>query len=333
MGQIRVGIIGCGLIGTKRFKAFREGQVPILCDLDLEAAKKLANCGESIECTSNSSLLISHPKVEAVCIATNNRDLYELGALALNAGKHVLLEKPGALNYQQLFALAELAKKSERLLRIGYNHRFHPAIQKAREIFSSGVAGELMFIRARYGHGGRLGYEKEWRADPKLSGGGELIDQGVHLIDLVQLFAGSGFSEIDGHLETCFWDMPVEDNAFVRLKTKSNKTAWLHASCSEWKNLFCFEIYGRTGKLQIDGLGGSYGLEKLTYYQMLPEMGVPETTVYEYPQADESWRLETERFISDIGAAKNLSENDEMLCSALETLRVVAEVYRAKRTE
>ena len=88
---------------------------------------------------------------------------------------------------------------------------------KAREIFESGVMGELMFIRARYGHGGRIGYDKEWRADPKLSGGGELIDQGIHLIDLAGWFLGE-FKKIDGHAETYFWKMPVDDNAFLDLR-------------------------------------------------------------------------------------------------------------------
>jgi predicted dehydrogenase len=136
-----------------------------------------------------------------------------------------------------------------------------------------------MFIRARYGHGGRVGYDKEWRANPKLSGGGELIDQGIHLIDLAGWFLGE-FKKIDGHAETYFWKMPVDDNAFLSLRTAKNQTAWLHVSCTEWKNLFSFEIYGRHAKLHIEGLGGSYGVEKLFHYQMKPEMGIPDTKVY-----------------------------------------------------
>jgi predicted dehydrogenase len=97
---------------------------------------------------------------------------------------------------------------------------------------------------------------------------------------------------VSGHIGTFFWNMPVEDNGFALLKTAQGQVAWLHASCTEWKNLFCFEIFGRDGKLQIDGLGGSYGVERLSYYKMLPQMGPPETTIWEYPGEDLSWRAE-----------------------------------------
>src|SRR4030095_589108 len=186
--------------------------------------------------------------------------------------KHVLLEKPGALSVQELRAIEADAAKAGVLVRVGYNHRYHPACLKALEIFRSGALGQMMFVRGRYGQGGRLGYEKEWRADPKLSGGGELIDQGVHLIDLAGIFLGE-FTNVEGHLATYFWKMPVDDNAFISLRTAGGQTAWLHVSCTEWKNLFSLEIYGRQGKLHWEGLGGSYGLERLPYYNMLPQVG------------------------------------------------------------
>jgi predicted dehydrogenase len=132
-----------------------------------------------------------------------------------------------------------------------------------------------------------------------VAGGGELIDQGVHLIDLSRWFLGD-FVAVSGFAHTYFWRMPVDDNAFMTLRTAREQTAFLHASCTEWKNLFSFEIYGRTGKLQIDGLGGSYGLERLTFYKMLPEMGPPETTSWEYPRGDKSWALELAEFLEDI---------------------------------
>src|SRR5262249_24030873 len=151
-------------------------------------------------------------------------------------------------------------------------HRYHPAVRKARELIEAGAVGELMFLRGRYGHGGRIGYHKEWRSNPSISGGGELIDQGVHLIDLSRWFLGD-FEKISGIAQTFYWQMPVDDNSFLLLQTGDQKTAFLHCSCTEWKNLFSFELYGRSGKLHIEGLGGSYGPEKLTHYRMLPEMG------------------------------------------------------------
>src|SRR5262249_54851436 len=156
-----------------------------------------------------------------------------------------------------------------RRVRVGFNHRYHPALRKARELVDSGVLGPLMFIRARYGHGGRLGYEREWRANPAISGGGELIDQGVHLIDLAPLFLGE-FSAVQGIATNYFWRMPVDDNAFMTLRGPTGQVAFLHVSCTEWKNMFSMELYGRNGKLAIDGLGGSYGVERLMWYRMLP---------------------------------------------------------------
>jgi predicted dehydrogenase len=175
----------------------------------------------------------------------------------------------------------------------------HPAALKAVELFRGGALGPIMFVRGRYGQGGRVGYEKEWRADPKLSGGGELIDQGVHLIDLAGIFLGE-FTTMEGHAATYFWNMPVDDNAFLSLRNAAGNTAWLQVSCSEWKNLFSLEIYGRAAKLHWEGLGGSYGIERLTYYKMLPQMGPPETTIFEYPRGDESWKIEMSEFFEDI---------------------------------
>jgi predicted dehydrogenase len=154
-------------------------------------------------------------------------------------------------------------------------------------------------VRGRYGHGGRPGYEREWRARPEISGGGELIDQGMHLIDLSRWFLGD-FTDVQGFAHTYFWNMPVEDNGFLLLRTAEQRVAFLHASCTEWKNLFSFEIYGRNGKLDISGLGGSYGVERIAFYRMPPEMGPPETTIWEYPQPDCSWHTETAEFLEDI---------------------------------
>jgi len=181
-----------------------------------------------------------------------------------------------------------------------------------------------MYVRGRYGHGGRIGYEKEWRADPKQSGGGELLDQGVHLIDLARWFLGD-FVEVEGFAHTYYWQMPVEDNGFLLLKTARQQVAFLHASCTEWKNLFSLEIYGRQAKIDITGLGGSYGVERLTLYRMLPEMGPPETIAWEYPQEDQSWKWEFEEFLEDIRLRREPSAN---LRDAQAVLRVVQSVYR-----
>jgi predicted dehydrogenase len=324
MTRIRYAIIGCGLIGKKRASTLAPGQLVAACDTDIGRAQNLvAAVGQGVA-TASPAEAIENPQVDAVIVATINNALAPLGRQAIENGKHVLIEKPAGMNQAEIDALISSATKQNVCVRVGFNHRYHAAFRKARELVDAGELGPLMFARARYGHGGRVGYEREWRADPKLAGGGELMDQGVHLIDLARWFLGE-FSEIDGHAATYFWKMPVEDNAFLNLRTSSGETAWLHVSCSEWKNLFSFELYGRDGKLHIEGLGGSYGVERLSFYKMLPAMGPPETTIWEYPGADTSWKHELAEFEQDIAQRREPSAG---LPAAAACLRVVEEIYR-----
>ena len=329
-------IVGSGLIGKKRLAGLPAGsKLVVACDTNLarvEELVKLAGTGRAI---SDFKIAVADPQVDAVIVAVINSELAKISAAAIRAGKHVIVEKPAGISVKEIDELIALEKKHGVCVRVGFNHRYHPAFQKAREIFASGVMGEVMFIRARYGHGGRIGYDKEWRADPKLSGGGELIDQGIHLIDLAGWFLGE-FKQIDGHAETYFWQMPVDDNAFLSLRTAKNQTAWLHVSCTEWKNLFSFEIYGRHTKLHIEGLGGSYGVEKLFHYQMKPEMGIPDTKVYEFPGADESWKIEMNEFEKDVQKAESgkrkaetkIPRPDAGLAEAKAALKIVEEIYK-----
>jgi predicted dehydrogenase len=318
-------IVGCGLIGRKRAASLQPGQLRYACDLDAARAGALAALHAGSTAITDVHLALADPTVTAVIVSTLNGALAPIALAAVRAGKHVLVEKPGALSSAQLRGVLAAAEQTGVRVRLGYNHRFHPALQQARALADSGVLGPLMFLRGRYGHGGRKGYEKEWRADPRLSGGGELIDQGVHLIDLAGWFLGD-FPVVAGHATTSFWDMPVDDNAFLSLRTAAGQTAWLHVSCTEWKNLFSLEIYGRDAKIAIDGLGGSYGQEKCTYYKMLPQMGPPETTVWDYPAGDGSWALELAAFETDIRTGRAPSPG---LPEGIRTLEIVEEIYRS----
>ena len=249
--------------------------------------------------------------------------MHSLAIAALNAGKHVFIEKPGAINYFEFKKVCELARKKNLSMHVGYNHRHHPALKKAYELLNDGSIGKVMFLRGRYGHGGRLGYEKEWRADKLKSGGGELIDQGTHLIDLSIGFLGE--LQLDyAATPNYFWNMAVEDNVFMSLRNRSGNIAFLQASCTEWKNMFSMEIYGQTGKIEISGLGRSYGLETLTFHKMLPEMGPPITESWHFPEPDDSWAVEMGEFLDDLLTGSNKSDN---LDSSLEVLRVISEIY------
>jgi predicted dehydrogenase len=323
---MKVGILGCGLIGAKRAEALtKEDKLVAVFDVAPERARALAarfGARDSTEVSPSAEELVG--RVDVVIVATTNDQLVPSGMLAVTAGKHVLVEKPAARSATELEPLARAARERGVRVKVGFNHRFHPAAQRAREILDGGGCGDVMFVRARYGHGGRVGYDKEWRADPARSGGGELIDQGVHLVDLARWFLGAELKDVFGRTHTYFWKMPVDDNAFLTLATASGQVAHLHASCTEWKNMFSFEIYARHAKLHLEGLGGSYGVERLYHYQMRPEMGPPDTVIHEYPGADRSWALEWGQFAEALKTGAPLCGDVD---DALATLRIVDRVY------
>ena len=320
---MKAAVIGCGLIGKKRAIALPDHVDLVGCFDEVgSAAESFASEFKTASFQSLGALL-DIQGLDFVIIATRHDSLHSLAIAALNAGKHVFIEKPGAINYFEFKKVSELARKKHLSLHVGYNHRQHPALKKAYELVNEGSIGDVMFLRGRYGHGGRVGYEKEWRADKLKSGGGELIDQGAHLIDLSIGFLGE--LQLDyAATPNYFWDMEVEDNVFMSLKNKSGNIAFLQASCTEWKNMFSMEIYGQTGKIEISGLGRSYGLETLTFHKMRPEMGPPITENWSFPEPDDSWKVEMGEFLDDLLTGSNKSDN---LDSSLEVLRVIGEIY------
>lgn len=311
------------MIGRKRADELCGATVAVCCDLNIERGRSLAERFDA-RATQDWQEAATCDEVDVVLVATTHDMLPRVAEQAAAAGKHVLMEKPGARRAADLEPVIAAAKRTGALVRIGFNHRYHRAFRKARELIDSGALGDLMFVRARYGHGGRLGYENEWRAKPEISGGGEGIDQGMHLIDLARWFFGD-FVHIQGYAATYYWDMPVDDNSFYLLRTAQNQTAFLHASCTEWKNTFSFEIYGKRAKLEVSGLGGSYGIERLSYYRMMHEMGPPETTIFEYPMADNSWSLEWQAFVEDIEMSRPPSPGLEDAQAALRIVEAICE--------
>jgi len=305
---LRVAIAGCGLIGSKRADALGAQDELVGCfDVAAEAAEAFAQEHGTRACASFDALLALQPDV--VVVAVSHDALAELAERALQAGAHVLLEKPAGLGLAQIERLIEVERRSERRVKVGFNHRFHPGLARAAAEVHSGAHGELLHLRGRYGHGGRPGYDREWRAQPSRSGGGELIDQGMHLLDLSHWIAGP-LPLHSALLRTQFWDTAVEDNAELILgdgQSRSGPWATLHVSWTEWKNLFSLEIYCHKAKIQVDGLVRSYGPQRLTIYRMGPDLGPPEIEERSYADADGSWEREWESFASAVDA------NDERL--------------------
>ena len=322
---MNVAIIGAGLIGRKRASTLPKNvTLKTICDIDIKKAKDFAkdfNC----DWENNWKKIISDPKIDAVIVSTINKYLSPIATAAVLNDKHILVEKPGARNLKELNNISKVYC-GKTVVMFGYNHRFHPAILKAKKIIDSKKYGELLFIRAKYGHGGRMGYEKEWRFNKDLSGGGELLDQGTHLIDLVNFFSGE-MNEVCGKLGNFYWKSRLEDSAFFILQSRTGQIAHLSVSCVEWKNLFCFEIMLKKAKIQIDGLGGSYGREKLTLYKMKPEMVPPDVEEFLFDEKDISWGQENKVFFNNI---KNKNYSDKGINTARYVLTIVDKLYKNK---
>jgi predicted dehydrogenase len=343
---MRVGIVGCGLIGRRRAAVAQElgDHVVAVADIDAARAQQVA---QENDCawTTDWQEVVARGDVDVVVVSTVNKVLAPVTIAAAQSGKHVLCEKPLGRNADEAQQMVEAAQKAGVVLKTGFNHRHHSAIWKAHELCAQGAIGPLMFIRAVYGHGGRPGYDKEWRANPDLAGGGELLDQGVHIVDLCRWFMGD-FVEAIGFTSTYFWDLghlseadlnpqfairnlQLEDNAFALLRTVDGRAAQFHTSWTQWKNRFSFELFGHDGYVRVEGLGGSYGVETLTVGHRRPESGPPIEERFEFSGPDQSWQAEWREFTSAICENRQPLANGE---DGLETMRLIAAIYESARS-
>jgi predicted dehydrogenase len=340
----KVAIIGCGLIGSKRAqsilnlkeKGCGSAEVVFCCDIDRIRAKILSE-KTSARFSTDWKEAVGSREPDIVVVSTANKYLAPIAVEAFRNGKHVLCEKPLGRSVGEAYEIVRAAEKARVVLKTGFNHRHHPAIARAKVIVDKGEIGPLYFMRCRYGHGGRHGYEKEWRADKDLCGGGELLDQGVHVVDLFRWFMGD-FEEAFGYTPTYFWNMPVEDNGFAFFRTARHQVASMHTSWTQWKNIFSLEVFGESGYLIVDGLGGSYGPETLKIGkrpkalgadgQTMYPGGAPDEEVIVFDGPDASWEAEWQEFVSSI------DENRQPLGNGfdgLEANRMLEAVYASAR--
>jgi predicted dehydrogenase len=296
---MKVGIIGCGLIGRKRALALGKDDVIVACcDTNKDVGKKFS---EDFNCKFYNKYLdlLANTNCDIIIVAVINKNAQKIVSFSLKMGRDVLMEKPMGIDYKESEKILDDLYESKKTLKVGFNHRFHPALLKAKSLFDTNSIGKLLIIKGNYGHGGRSGMENEWRSSKELCGGGELLDQGVHLIDLSRWFAGD-IKKVFGKIRTKFWDIEVEDNAFMLLKSKNNVDIQLHVSWTNWKNNFSFELFGTEGYLKINGLGGSYGKETLEFGKRKKEGGIPEIELFEFDENDTSWNMEWLDFKSSI---------------------------------
>ncbi len=328
MKKIHFAVIGAGKMGTRWAKVIDKqpcAYVDVIVDKSMSNAYSLAKQIKGCMATDNVNDVLKWNHIDAVLIAVPHKYLTKITQDALVYGKHVLCEKPGAMTSDEIIRSLELSLIYGKTYMIGYNCRFHDGFMKARELYGKGKIGKPIFIRARFGFGGREGYNKEWRINKEIGGGGHLHDQGVHMIDMARFFLG-GVTEVKGMRSDMFWKTGTEDNGFVLLKGKNGAIASIHSSLTQWKRMHSFEIYGDKGYIEVKGLGMRYGKpEHLIFGRRTTDPDVvKEKTIKCNAIADDSLKLELQEFLSAIEEKRQPVPSPQ---DAYETLRIVEEVY------
>lgn len=278
-----------------------------------------------LACSSWQELIVD-PGVDAVFVCTPNAQNRQLTIAALNAGKHVFCEKPPSFTARELDAVVDAERQSGRKLMYGFNHRHHASITHMKQVIAEGSMGRILWMRGRYGKEVTPAYFSGWRADKELSGGGILLDQGIHMLDLM-MYLGGNFDEVQAMISNTFWNMNgLEDNVFINLRSsESGICASVHSTMTQWGFIFSLEVCLEEGLLNLNGFktsSGTYGQEQLTIrHRQKPES--PIETI-NYPE-DISWQSETEHFLGCIESDTPISMGTS--ADALQVMKLIDSIY------
>jgi 1,5-anhydro-D-fructose reductase (1,5-anhydro-D-mannitol-forming) len=325
--MINVGVIGFGRMGRIRSDAVhrtKKGQVVAIADTELKDPPK------GVKTMASAEQLIKDPAVQAIFICTPNYLNKPLTMQALAAGKHVFCEKPPAFTAKDIEEIMKVEKKSGKKLMYGFNHRHHDSVIRAKEVIDSGQLGRLLWMRGRYGKSVSPDFYNTWRSKKELAGGGILIDQGIHMLDLFLMMAGD-FDKVRAFVSNLYWKLDVEDNVFAILQNKDGVVASLHSTMTQWRHLFSLEMFLEQGYIIINGLltsSGTYGEEVLaiTKNRSKPPAAVwTEEDLTKY-DINNSWRYETEQFLGAI--EKNGPIKVGTSADALKLMRVIDQIYQ-----
>lgn len=302
---MNVGIVGFGLMGQQRARSLaRLGGHRLAAVYDPDPGRAAALTGDmDYRVAPTLEALVAREDVEAVVVAVPHFEARRAVLAALEAGRHVLCEKPLGLSAAESRELLEAAARRGLRLAAGFNYRFYPGVQDARRMIEEGALGRLTHARFLLGHGARPGYELEWKTSRALCGGGVLLDPGVHVIDLVR-FLGGEITAGWARLFRSFWNIDVEDNAFLWLETASGCRVEAHVSITEWKSSFRVELLGTEGYLTLTGRGGHYGPQQLRYDRRWSWLDgrSSQAVARDYPPEDVSFAAELAAFFDWIGS-------------------------------
>ena len=329
--MIKVGIAGFGKIGKLRYNILKDHphfEVIGLLDKNLNSPTP-----KTIKRVSSFSDLIEL-KIDVVFICSFNDVLADFAIQAIEKGIHVFCEKPPARTVKELEKVKTAFEKSNVTLKYGFNHRYHYSVTEANRIIKEGDFGKLLNFRGVYGKAGSIDYNKNWRNYKKISGGGIVIDQGIHMLDLIRFLSGQEFEVKYSLIKTLFWNIDSEDNAFIILEGDKGSVGSVHSSATQWKHKFLLELTFENGYINLDGILSetrSYAPESLRYglrefEDITWAMGKPQEHVIWF-ENDDSWKLEIEEFYRAIaGKGEVLNGTIE---DALNTLSLVESVYNS----
>jgi predicted dehydrogenase len=325
---MRVGIVGSGIIGTKRGMVITESKDCELVSITAEHVDMARPLAKRFGCKAVDNWLdVLKSEIDAVVVATPPHIHAEISIEAMKRGIHVLCEKPIATSLNDAKNMNKTAHENNVILKCGFNHRHHPAIRQIKKWIEEGKIGTPTFIRSVYGIGARHGIKKEWRSNPTIVAGGQLMEQGIHCIDLMRWIVGNP-AEVSCLTSSPFSMIePLEDNAFVTYKTEKGQLTNIHSSVLQWKNLFSFEVFGTEGYANVNGLGGSYGLETATLGKKDQDAPFADYIV-EFRGPDQSWALEWKEFQDSIAKHMEPEGNGH---DGYEAMRLVFAAYKSSR--
>tara|TARA_B100000795_G_scaffold164042_1_gene123388 strand:+ start:3125 stop:4156 length:1032 start_codon:yes stop_codon:yes gene_type:complete len=329
MDKLKVAIAGFGVVGKRRFQYINQHpslKVTAICEQN--SFEKSLEYSE-INCYKNYKDLLSQEDLDVIFVCLTNNIAAEVTINSLKNGLHVFCEKPPGMNVKEIEEVIKIEKAFPKLkLKYGFNHRYHQSVQKALDLIKSEELGTIINLRGVYGKSSVIPFSGGWRSNRKLAGGGILLDQGIHMLDLMRLFSGE-FKEIKSFISNDFWNHDVEDNAYALLKDEKGRVAMLNSSATQWQHKFNLEISLSNGHIELNGIlsgSKSYGEERITIGTKSKENknGLMETKTIKFLE-DNSWRDEIFEFASVI--LNDLPVESGTSYDALETMKLVFGIY------
>jgi predicted dehydrogenase len=330
---MKVGIAGYGVVGKTRHRSIESNtsyQITAISESSQEARKFIP---AGIKIYNDYKSLISSADIDVIFISLPNQFASEAACLSLQKGLHVFCEKPPARTHAELLEVEKQSLKFPELkLMYGFNHRFHLSVEEAKLLIDSNSLGRLINMKGVYGKSQMISFNQtDWRTNREASGGGILLDQGIHMLDLMRYLSGENFTEVFSIIDNAFWNFDVEDNAYVLMKSPKGLVSQLHSSATQWRHVFNLEITLERGSLILGGLltgSKSYGDETLTIITSDPskDNGMPKESTSKYNE-DVSWDNEIKYFANSL--ASNTSIERGSIKDALETMKLIEIIYKA----